>query len=369
MRYSYAGSFSDTYNIYFGNSALLPTIRAAPANYPPSEVWRVDEGRGDVTTDDVRDFVVEFMISDSAVRCAPSGWPLRDTYISCHRQGPLADRHIVTADQSKVRPCETVTRLLYSDSQQDGIFDERCTTLARLYRIAVDYPTNGIPVVIDNEVSRTFNKARPDWHRPEVPFSRHVDYYKSGRALGHLFRSIDIHEVLDGIKIAPPRKTDPLEDVISRTLAPFVQSVVDTIPGSTQIRNVRTEDLHGRYASEMRFICVTHRVSTSSDTWLSEEEVVLGTILAKCSQPRWREDHSHRMRMHAEVLVNNLREQIIGDLSPPTVEELSDGLRRSWAMWSWAQHRREEPFIQSFSLVALGLILEFLELFGALPDF
>lgn len=33
----------------------------------------VDEGRGDVTIDDVRDFVVEFMISDSAVRCAPSG--------------------------------------------------------------------------------------------------------------------------------------------------------------------------------------------------------------------------------------------------------------------------------------------------------
>ena len=72
-RYSYSGSFSDTYNIYFGNSALLPTIRAAPANYPPSEVWTVDEGRGDVTIDDVRDFVVEFMISDSAVRCVPSG--------------------------------------------------------------------------------------------------------------------------------------------------------------------------------------------------------------------------------------------------------------------------------------------------------
>ena len=290
-----------------------------------------------------------------------------NTYILCHRQGPLADRHIVIADQSKVRPCTTVTKRLYSDSQQDGIFDERCTTLARLYRIAVDYPTNGIPVVINNEVSKTFNKARPDWHRPEVPNSRHVDYYKSGRALGHLFRSIDIHEVLDGIKIASPGKTDPLEDVVSRTLAPFVQSVVDTIPGSTQIRNVRTEDLHAQYVSEMRFICVTHSVSTS-DAWLSEEEVVLGTILAKCSQPCWREDRSYRMRMHAETLVNNLREQIIGDLSPPTVEELSDGLRHSWAMWSWAQHRREEPFIQSFSLVALGLILEFLELFGALPD-
>ena len=223
---------------------------------------------------------------------------------------------------------------------------------------------------MDNDVPKTFVKAKPDWHYPEVPNSRHVDYYKSNRALGHLFRSIDIHEVLDGILIASPGETDPLEDVISHTLAPLVQSVLDTILGGiqTQFRNVRTEDLYARYASEMRFICVTHSVSTLSDTWLSEEEVVLGTILAKCGQPCWREDRSRRMRMHVETLVNHLRAQVIGIHSPPTVEELSNGLRNAWAIWSWAQHHREESFIQSFSLVALGLILELLGLFGALPD-
>ena len=77
MCHSYSGSLSDIYNIYFGHAALLPTIRAAPANYPPSEVWVLDEGRDDVTIDDVRDFVVEFMISDSAVRCVPSDTSLR----------------------------------------------------------------------------------------------------------------------------------------------------------------------------------------------------------------------------------------------------------------------------------------------------
>jgi len=322
----------DTYNIFFGNSALLPTIRAAPANHPPSELWLLDEGRGDVTIDDVRDFVVEFMISDSA--------------------GLLADRHIVIADQSK-----------------DGIFDERCITLAKLYRIAIDYPMNGIPVVIDNQVSKTFIKAKPDWHCLETPNTRHADYYKSGRALGHLFRSIDIHEVLDGILIASPGVANPLEDMISRILTPLVQSVLDAIPGGIQIQTVRTEDLHARYASEMQFICVTHSISTSSNTQLSEEEVVLGTHLVKCGQPCWREDCSHRMRMHAETLVNYLRVQIIGMPAPPTVEQLSDGLRHAWAMWCWGQYHREEPFIQSFSLVALGLILELLELFGALPDF
>ena len=81
MCHSYSGSLSDTYNIYFGNSALLPTIRAAPADYPPSEVWVLDEGRGDVTIDDVRDFVVEFMISDSVVCRAPSDTSLRTLII------------------------------------------------------------------------------------------------------------------------------------------------------------------------------------------------------------------------------------------------------------------------------------------------
>jgi hypothetical protein len=71
MCQSYSGALRETYNIYFGNSTLFPTIRAAPANYPPSEVWMLDEGRGDVMIDDVRDLFVEFMISDSAVRpCA-----------------------------------------------------------------------------------------------------------------------------------------------------------------------------------------------------------------------------------------------------------------------------------------------------------
>ena len=77
MCHSYLGSLSDTYNIYLRNSALLPTIQAAPANYPPSEVWALDERRGDVMIDDVHDFVIEFMISDLAVCRAPSDTSLQ----------------------------------------------------------------------------------------------------------------------------------------------------------------------------------------------------------------------------------------------------------------------------------------------------
>jgi hypothetical protein len=70
-------SLSDVYNIYFGNPALLPTIRAAPASYPPSKVRTLDEGRDDATIDNIRDFVVEFMFSDVLIRCALSESPRR----------------------------------------------------------------------------------------------------------------------------------------------------------------------------------------------------------------------------------------------------------------------------------------------------
>ena len=277
---------------------------------------------------------------------------------------------MVIADQSTVRPCETVTKSLHSYSPQDGVFDERCIKLARLCRTALDYATNGITVEIDNRVPKPFIKSKPDWQRPEVPSSssRQVDYYESGRALGHLFRNIDMHELPEGIPLASLDEIGPLEDAISRALAPLIQSALETTPGSIEIESVRTEDLYTRYASEMRFVCVTHGVSSSPDAHLSEEEVVLGTILEKCGQPRWRADRADRMRTHAETLASDLRAQIVAVYSPLTAEELRGGLRDAWAVWGWAQHHREKPFIQSFSLVALGLVLELFGQFGALAD-
>ena len=99
---------------------------------------------------------------------------------------------------------------------------------------------------------------------------------------------------------------------------------------------------------------------------------MLGIMLGKCSQPRWRTDRAGRMRTHTETLVSNLRAQIVEVRSLPstaeeTAEEVYGGLWDAWAMWSWAQHNREKPFIQSFSLVVLGLILELLEHLEVLP--
>ncbi|KAI0284855.1 RNA dependent RNA polymerase-domain-containing protein, partial [Russula brevipes] len=73
----------DTYDIYYENPGLLPTIRTEPAEPNPSDPWTLDEDRGDATVEDICDFIVEYINSDV--------------------MGLLADRHIVIADQSNVR--------------------------------------------------------------------------------------------------------------------------------------------------------------------------------------------------------------------------------------------------------------------------
>ena len=59
---------SDTYDIYYSNPNLLPSHNAQPAEYPPGEVWRLNDRRGDATVDDICDFIVDYMNSDVTVR-------------------------------------------------------------------------------------------------------------------------------------------------------------------------------------------------------------------------------------------------------------------------------------------------------------
>jgi RNA-dependent RNA polymerase len=59
---------SDTYDIYYANPDLLTSRPAQPAEYPPGEVWTLNERRGDATVDDICDFIVEFINSDVMVR-------------------------------------------------------------------------------------------------------------------------------------------------------------------------------------------------------------------------------------------------------------------------------------------------------------
>ncbi|KAH9930752.1 RdRP-domain-containing protein [Fomitopsis serialis] len=243
---------------------LLPTEHAEPASYEGVNGHFLDRPS---TVDDICDFVVEYLNSDVL--------------------GLLSDNHLIIADQSK-----------------HGTKDDRCLELARLCSQAVDYPKNGEPVDIFDSPRRLI-PYKPDWHQAEDPNPRDTDYYISARALGDMFRNIaliDPSTLVPATPLAGPvSKTRPLSDAISLHLKPYIQAQLRHFDNDEgEVGEMST--LFQAFVEELRFICMTHSLSEAPEMRLTEEEVAIGTIVAKCSQKRWRSDRTQTMKLHASML-------------------------------------------------------------------
>ncbi|KAG6862083.1 hypothetical protein C0995_007213 [Termitomyces sp. Mi166 len=309
---------------------LLPSDTDEAANYEPAKTWTIER---DSTVEDICDFIVEYIKSDVL--------------------GLLSDRLLVIADQSKY-----------------GIRDENCLWLAQLCSQhvdvqAVDYPKQGNKVDIDNDrLPRTLIRCKPDWHAAEIVSPCHTDYYESDRALGVLYRSI----TLENPEIEPVNQDGQLElltDPISQRLKGLVKPHLNT--------NLRHEGLPAmfkRYVDELNYICATHVLANTPDNRLTEVEVVAGTILAKCSQKRWRKDRIYRMRLHASTLVRDIQRQLIEDMGSANQEQLTDGLSTAWAAWEYSQRQNHAFGAGSFGFIALGVIFDCLDRLGGVqvPD-
>ena len=208
----------------------------------------------------------------------------------------------------------------------------------------------------DNKLPSTLIRCKPDWHAAEVVSPRETDYYESSRALGLLFRSITLD---DPQPILPVPPVQPLSDPITLMLLESVQhwlgdsAIVDHHPSELQ-------KLFHRYADELRYICATHTLSNTPGVRLLEAEVVIGTILAKCSQKRWRSDRIYRMRLHASTLVKDVQRNLIENLETD-VFELIAGLQLAWSAWDYSLCHRNEFGANSFGLIALGTVFDCLD--------
>lgn len=124
-----------------------------------------------------------------------------------------------------------------------------------------------------------------------------------------------------------------------------------------------------RYERELRYICVTHALSDAPDIRLQEEEVAIGTILANCSQHRWRTDRMHRMRMHASELARDTRFRLFqpSDLLNPEQGELLYGVSQAWLAWDFGMRNSHVFGARTFSLIALQVVLDTLYRLGGIP--
>jgi RNA-dependent RNA polymerase len=223
--------------------------------------------------------------------------------------------------------------------------------------------------VLDNgELPSTLIREKPDWHMAEVVDPRNTDFYESDRALGFLYRnpnlSVEIPkedgasqpvDVIDSIGI--------VMDPISVALAPIVESCLGE-EADAEVNDDADSDaarLFRKYVNELSYIRSTHTISSRPDSQLQEAEIVVGTILDKCTQKRYRQDRMYRMRNHTETLVQDIERHFVDKSLQPGYSEWLVGLKGAWDAWNYSQRHYKEVGAGSFGLVALGIVLDCLD--------
>lgn len=221
------------------------------------------------------------------------------------------------------------------------------------------------------------SKIKPDWSSPEIVY-KFANYYESLRAIGRLFRKIelpavdiatrtereqqrrveraeaqDLANLMSSMRLKPSRLTRTLRHEVSQYISP--QRVEDD---REMIQDAA--DSFARYSSDLQIACASLTLSRRLDATLTEEEATIGTIVAKTSQPRQRMNMMSRLRENTDAFVTSVREELLGESDDPT-----EALRRSWAAWQVSAAEKDAFGAKSFGWIALGTIFEAIKSYKA----
>lgn len=235
----------------------------------------------------------------------------------------------------------------------------------------MDYPKSGQPVPVAKIPRLKFKKLKPDWNAPETVTKDPTRYYESQRAIGKLFRAIDLpavetvrrtrrehlwedgqptlEDVIEAFRNGIQEDDDALHLTLVERMADFISL---TQPDDDVVAEIW--DVYRNYASQLQTICADHTLSQERTAMLTEEEAVVGTIVAKCSQPRKRRDLMSKMREQATTLVDGMRFDISGEEG--TLPEKS--MERAWVAFRIASIQDEAFGARSFAWIAMGEIFD-----------
>jgi RNA-dependent RNA polymerase len=251
--------------------------------------------------------------------------------------------------------------------------------LSQLHSDAVDFQKSGRPVPMDN-VPRLLFRAKPDWNAPETVNPDSARYYTSTKAIGHLFRAINLPSLEDAAVQARAQKKqmrrrrrgdlagleeamaelsigiegadeDPVAIVLRARISEYLE--MDDTEDDTMLASVG--DLFEKYTSELRYICATHSLAQRrKGVPLTEEEVMVGTIVAQTSQPRKRKEVMGKMRDQSAILVNAIRGELAGDDEMP----MEMWLKKAWIAWRFSMVEADNDTFgaKSFGIIAIGSV-------------
>ncbi|KAH8826875.1 RdRP-domain-containing protein [Flagelloscypha sp. PMI_526] len=299
----------DLYSILCEPTLLFSRFES-PMNYTPSEPWTLDDDEGEANVNHICEFIVEYINSDVL--------------------GLLSDRLLIIADQSR-----------------DSIRDRSCIRIAQLCSQAVDYPKNGVPVDLDKErLPHTLIRLKPDWHCPEgEPLEKSLDYYPTVKTGLH-----------------PPVLPNP----ISILFRPVIDMYIPRASQNDLLSDFKPPPLFKRYADELQYICTVHSLTNTPGAALLEAEVVVGTILARCVQRRFRSSRIEQMRVHVDMLVRTVQRDVHGIWNPESRsgederEDMIEVLKRAWQLWEFLTDKTDVFGANSLGLLALRIICDVL---------
>lgn len=264
---------------------------------------------------------------------------------------------------------------MIADRSPEGIFNPDCLALSALASDALDYPKTGNPVDLARIPKYKF-RTKPDWSAPETIDTGKRAYYRSESAIGRLFREIKL-PTLQIVK-RPLRTQSQLSKQEKRLTRKHILRVFkrnrdvdegDLVRTAVRARvkefiSVGTYDkaliteiwkLFEAYVTQFQTICFEHTISTSKTEMLTEEEALIGTIVAKSSQSKVRHDGISKLREHTTALVQSVSHQLAGKDDEGTLE-------RAWVAYRIACMEKGSFGAKSFAWITLG------EIFGAIRD-
>ncbi|KAJ8088563.1 hypothetical protein PM082_022636 [Marasmius tenuissimus] len=148
---------------------------------------------------------------------------------------------------------------------------------------------------------------------------------------------------------------DPLYDAVASRVAEFIDDAEAPMDEDSE---EHISNLFRGYRSELEAICSAHTLSKGRGAMLTEEEAVVGTIVANTSQPRKRLDHIGKLREDTETLVRSVRDSLEGD------DDVLPGecLQQAFFAWRFARYlcSKSKPQFgaRSFWWVTLGAVFE-----------
>jgi len=253
-----------------------------------------------------------------------------------------------------------------------GIFDNRCLKLAELHSWAVDFPKSGEPVPLRN-IPMPKMRIKPDWHAPEISNVQSADFYESQSVLGVLFRDIDLptlsaanhnsrarqqrrkqqrnlslEDAIERLSLDSGSSDDPISVKLRRRLRPLVD--LEPTDGMTSA----IVNLFDHFAAELEHICFSYTLSRRAGARLNEEEVFMGTIVAKSSQPRMRRDMISSMREETTTLVRHMRKELEGGEDA----SLHVWANRAWTAWCVSIMKEGAFASKSFGWIALRALFD-----------